>query len=157
MDDSGSPSVPISWGELLDKLTILEIKRERIVRRDALANVEKELALLAARAVEVMEVAGVEPLVGKLKRVNKALWEIEDAIREQEAEADFGAGFVALARSVYKTNDERAALKRRINALLDSDLTEEKSYADAPADAAAPSRLFAEPASPPKRSGAGAP
>lgn len=146
MDDCRSPAVPISWGELLDKLTILEIKRERIARPDALANVEKEHALLAAAATGVMPVKGVAPLVSKLKRVNATLWEVEDEIRALEAEARFGPSFVALARCVYKTNDERAALKRQINALLDSDLVEEKSYADAAAAELLTPVLIAEPA-----------
>lgn len=137
------PSVPVSWGELLDKLTILEIKRERIARVDALANVEKERLLLAARAAEVMDAPGLSALFAKLKRINVALWEIEDAIREHEAEAEFGASFIALARSVYQTNDERASIKRCINALLGSALTEEKSYAGA---AASDLTLVAEPA-----------
>ena len=142
MDARRNPAVPVSWGELLDKLTILEIKRERIARPDALANVEKERAILAAAAIEVLPVPGIAPLVGKLKRVNATLWEIEDEIRELEAQARFGPSFVALARSVYKTNDERAALKRQINELLNSDLVEEKSYADPAAHAV----LIAEPA-----------
>lgn len=131
MARSDCPSVPVSWGELLDKLTILEIKRERIVRPEALIHVEREHALLAAAAKQVMATDGIAPLVRQLKRINATLWEVEDALREQEAEARFGPSFVALARSVYKTNDERAAIKRRINELLGSDLVEEKSYAEA--------------------------
>jgi hypothetical protein len=126
-----SPTVPISWGELLDKLTILEIKRERIACADALANVEKEYGALRGAAARVLDVDGIAALVHQLKRVNIALWDVEDAIREQEARAAFGARFVQLARSVYKTNDERAALKRHINELLCSELVEEKSYVGA--------------------------
>jgi hypothetical protein len=144
MDDCRNPAVPMSWGELLDKLTILEIKRERITRPDALANVEKEHALLASAAIDVLQVEGIVPLLGKLKRVNATLWDVEDEIRELEAEARFGPSFVALARCVYKTNDERAALKRRINALLESDLVEEKSYAETAVTG--PAMLIAEPA-----------
>jgi hypothetical protein len=124
------PAVPVSWGELLDKLTILAIKRERITRPDALLHVEQEHALLSAAAAEVVEIEGLAPLMQRLTRINATLWEVEDALREQEAEAQFGPSFVALARSVYKTNDERAAIKRRINDLLGSPLVEEKSYAE---------------------------
>lgn len=146
MSDLDCPAVPVSWGELLDKLTILEIKRERISRPDALAHVEQEHALLAAAAVAAMKVDGLAEHLAKLKRINATLWEVEDALREQEAEAQFGPGFVALARSVYKTNDERAAIKRRINALLGSVLVEEKSYADTPPTSAITPVLVAEPA-----------
>jgi hypothetical protein len=146
MSDVDCPAVPVSWGELLDKLTILDIKRERIARAEALAHVERERALLAAAAAEVMQVDGLAGLIAKLRRVNATLWDVEDALREQEAEAQFGPGFVALARSVYKTNDERAAIKRHINALLGSALVEEKSYAEAaPAPVITPA-LVAEPA-----------
>jgi len=123
-----SPSVPVSWGELLDKITILEIKRERSGGPAKWANVDKECRLLRGIAGSAMEQEGVAPLLTKLKSVNEALWEIEEAIRAKEAEGDFGADFVRLARSVYKKNDERAALKRRLNLQLNSDLVEEKSY-----------------------------
>ena len=129
MEHLASPTVPVSWGELLDKLTILEIKRARIRRPEARANVEKEHRLLSATAAPALRAADLTPLLVALRRVNEALWEIEDAIREEEAEGRFGPEFIRLARSVYKRNDERAAIKRRINALLDSDLVEEKSYA----------------------------
>ncbi|ODP36451.1 DUF6165 family protein [Sphingomonas turrisvirgatae] len=132
MSDADCPSVPVSWGELLDKLTILAIKRERITRADALLHVEQEHALLSAAAAQVMDTAGLAPLMQRLTRINATLWEVEDALREQEADAQFGPSFVALARSVYKTNDERAAIKRAINDLLGSALVEEKSYAQAP-------------------------
>ena len=124
------PSVPVSWGELLDKVTILEIKRDRIARADARANVMHELDLLGRIAVPAMASDGVEGLVADLKQVNEQLWQIEDAIRLREAAQDFGADFVALARSVYRQNDRRAAIKRAINDQLGSDLVEEKSYAD---------------------------
>jgi Family of unknown function (DUF6165) len=140
------PSVPVSWGELLDKITILEIKRERIDRPEALANVEREHRVLAEAAARIMEINGIVPLLQRLKRVNETLWDVEDAIREQEADARFGTRFVALARSVYKTNDERAALKREINALLQSELIEEKSYAGSNAVRFAQPKLIAEPA-----------
>jgi hypothetical protein len=114
---------------LLDKITILEIKRLRISRPDARAHVEREHDLLGSIGAAVVRREDVAPLIHALRRVNEALWEIEDAIREKEAEAGFGAEFVHLARSVYRRNDERAAIKRRINAVLGSELVEEKSYA----------------------------
>ncbi|AOH86253.1 hypothetical protein AWL63_22105 [Sphingomonas panacis] len=129
MKHLANPAVPVSWGELLDKITILEIKRARIARPEARANVEKERSLLDAIGASALGRADVAALFAELRAVNEALWEIEDAIREKEAEARFGAEFIQLARSVYQRNDERAAIKRRINALLESDLVEEKSYA----------------------------
>lgn len=124
-----APSVPVSWGELLDKITILEIKRDRIARAEARENVLREYRLLRAIGAQVLNRSGIAALVEALKRVNETLWEIEDAIREQEAARDFGAEFVRLARAVYQRNDERAAIKREINRALESDLIEEKSYA----------------------------
>lgn len=122
-------SVQTSPGEFLDKLTILEIKSERMSDPAKLANVRRELDLLratwAASPLAGREVSG---LVAELKRVNEALWEIEDRIRLQEAARTFGDEFVDLARSVYRTNDRRAAIKRDINLALGSDLVEEKSY-----------------------------
>lgn len=125
------PSVPVSWGELLDKITILEIKRDRIAAADKRANVLRELGVLARVAAAVDGVGGLAALVFRLKAVNRDLWEIEDAIRVEEGRREFGPRFVALARAVYVTNDRRAAIKREINALLGSALVEEKSYAGA--------------------------
>ncbi|MBF0304876.1 MAG: hypothetical protein HQL41_04410 [Alphaproteobacteria bacterium] len=124
--------VPISWGELLDKITILEIKAERMADAARLANVRHELdCLRAARdAADAAFGPEIERLMADLKEVNEALWEIEDGIRDREAEKDFGARFIELARAVYHTNDRRAALKRTLNALLGSALVEEKSYKD---------------------------
>ncbi|MFC3214041.1 DUF6165 family protein [Novosphingobium panipatense] len=124
-----APSVPVSWGELLDKLSILEIKRSKLPPGSGLANVEREYALLKDAAAPVLENGRVATLLDRLRRVNQMLWEVEDAIRQQEADARFGPRFVALARSVYQTNDTRAAIKRQINLLLDLELVEEKSYA----------------------------
>jgi hypothetical protein len=121
------PRVPVSWGELVDKITILQIKSERIAARDARANVARELASLSRVAGDAID--GVTPLIAQLRAVNEELWEIEDKIREREAEGDFGQRFVQLARAVYKKNDLRAAIKRRINDALGSELVEEKSYA----------------------------
>lgn len=127
-----APRVPVSWGELLDKIVILEIKQERIRDEAARANVATELRLLRYASRGAAAEPALRPLLARLKQVNEALWEIEDAIREREAAGDFGPDFVRLARSVYRRNDERAAIKRAINRLLGSELVEEKSYAGAP-------------------------
>jgi hypothetical protein len=123
-------NVPISPGEFLDKLTILEIKIERIADPGKLENVRRERDLLAATwAASPLAASDVSALVAELKRVNEALWEIEDNIRIKESTAAFDAEFVELARSVYHTNDRRAEIKRALNLALASDLIEEKSYA----------------------------
>ncbi len=122
--------IPVSWGELLDKITILQIKSERMKDAAKLANVRGELELL--ERVRDRQAAGPEGLAGlvaELRAVNERLWEIEDAIRGCERRRDFGEEFVELARSVYFTNDRRADLKYRINRLLGSQVVEEKSYA----------------------------
>jgi hypothetical protein len=119
----------VSWGEVIDKITILEIKSDKLTAPDALANVRTELDLLAAVAREPL--AGNERLSDlkvRLQAVNQALWDIEDDIRDKEARQQFDEGFIALARSVYRRNDERAAIKRQINDLLGSGIVEEKSY-----------------------------
>ncbi len=124
-------SIPVSPGELLDKLTILEIKAERIREADKLANVRRELALLdAVWRDAALETEPVGRLRAELKQVNEALWQIEDDIREQERSGRFGERFIALARSVYVTNDRRAAIKKAINVELGSAIVEEKSYRD---------------------------
>jgi len=121
--------VPISVGELLDKLTILDIKAEAIGDPAKRANVLKERdALAAVRQREIAHSAEVEVLYAELKQVNKALWDVEDRLRERERDHAFDAGFVELARSVYRHNDRRAVLKRRINQLTGSELIEGKSY-----------------------------
>ncbi len=121
--------VPVSWGELLDKIAILEIKRSRLRAPGAVANAERELTALGpALAVLDPVPAGLAELRAALTAVNQRLWTIEDRIREMEAAGDFGAGFVALARSVYRENDERGRIKRAINTLLGSRLVEEKQY-----------------------------
>jgi hypothetical protein len=121
------PDAPISWGELIDKLTILELKAARLSDPAALANVRRELAALAPLEAAATD-ARLPALRAALMEVNAALWDIEDRIREKEAAADFAAEFVELARSVYRQNDRRAALKREISLALGSDLIEEKSY-----------------------------
>ncbi|MFG1464317.1 DUF6165 family protein [Xanthobacter sp. DSM 24535] len=120
---------PISAGELIDKITILEIKAARIADPAKLANVTHELtALSRLRAAHGLS-EGFEALTADIKSVNEALWEIEDALRELEVEQRFDAQFVELARAVYVTNDRRAAIKREINARSGSLIVEEKSYA----------------------------
>lgn len=123
--------VPVSFGELFDKVTILEIKRDKMDDAAKLVNVRKELTLLEElREPRVEKSQALEELVARLKEVNTDLWEIEDAIRDCERRQEFGDDFVSLARSVYKKNDERSRLKREINELLDSEIVEEKSYRD---------------------------
>ena len=122
-------SVQTSPGEFLDKLTILEIKSERMSDAAKLVNVRRELELLRATwAASPLAGRDVSALVADLKRVNEALWDIEDSIRLKEAAQAFDADFVELARAVYRTNDRRAELKRELNVSLGSDLLEEKSY-----------------------------
>ena len=123
-----TPTVPISWGELIDKITILEIKAEKLSSESARANVQRELAQLTTIASAIDKKPGLADLQRELKRVNEALWRIEDDIREKEAQKSFDDGFIALARSVYRSNDERGRLKREINRMLGSEITEEKQY-----------------------------
>lgn len=122
-------SAEISVGELIDKVTILEIKRDKIRDEAKLANIAREYsALIETLEREVAINEAVEGLRRELKAVNAELWRIEDDIRAQERAQTFGADFVTLARSVYQMNDRRSDLKRRINILTESDLVEEKSY-----------------------------
>ena len=126
---------PISAGELVDKITILRVKAQRIGDPAKEANVRKELALLEATAREHLpDDAEIARLTEDLMAVNAALWDIEDGKRDCERRGDFGPAFVALARSVYIENDRRAAVKRRINDAAGSDIVEEKSYAPYSAD-----------------------
>ncbi len=124
-----SVGIQISPGELIDKITILAIKCERMTDQGKLANVRAERALLEASLAEAGSAsAELDGLGADLKHVNERLWEIEDQIRRCEAAGDFGPDFVELARGVYINNDRRAELKRAINQLLGSDIQEEKSY-----------------------------
>jgi hypothetical protein len=120
--------VPISPGELLDKITILRIKAERMRDAAKLANVRLELELLEQTWREACGAADVASEERALQAVNERLWDIEDRIRAKEAARAFDAQFIELARSVYIENDERAAVKKRINLALGSRLLEEKSY-----------------------------
>jgi uncharacterized protein (DUF2164 family) len=124
-------NVPISWGDLVDKITILEIKMDRIHDEKKLDNIDKEL-----QALKIVFDQGckcpekIKQVKAKLRGVNEQLWDIEDDIRKCEREKDFSQRFIDLARSVYMSNDRRAALKREINIILKSELLEEKSYED---------------------------
>ena len=123
--------IEISAGELLDKIAILQIKAERMSDPRKLSNVRTELDTLTdTRNTAIPTTSELEEPTRQLKSVNEALWEIEDRIRLCERDGDFGPKFVELARSVYRRNDERAAIKRQINELLGSRLTEEKEYSD---------------------------
>jgi hypothetical protein len=120
--------VPISVGELIDKIVILEIKSERIKNATQLANIANELGALRAVRLGDVDRARLDALSAELKRVNAKLWEVEDSIRECDARGDFGDDFIELARAVYRFNDERARLKKAINVESGSRLVEEKSY-----------------------------
>jgi hypothetical protein len=123
--------IEVSCGELLDKLTILEIKSERMKDPAKLANVAREKALLETVWETLPGVAGNESLAAlrqALKQTNEKLWVIEDDIRDKERAEVFDGAFISLARSVYRTNDHRAALKKQVDQVLGSRLTEEKSY-----------------------------
>jgi hypothetical protein len=122
--------VPVAVGELIDKITILEIKSERIGDDAKLRNIRAELNMLAqVRDEHVAPGKEIKRLTHELKHVNEGLWEIEDEIRDCERRRDFGQKFIELARSVYQTNDLRSQLKRKINEASGSRIVEEKSYA----------------------------
>jgi hypothetical protein len=129
MQKFDTPLVPISWGELIDKITILEIKQRNIKNENSLANINKELLFLTEI---VNRQSGLTALITDLKyqllSVNRSLWNVEDEIREKEFRKEFDNIFISLARQVYVLNDDRAKLKKAINLLLLSELVEEKSY-----------------------------
>ena len=124
-----TPLSPISWGELIDKITIHEIKQINIKSSTALTNINKEHDYLNEI---VQNTLGVTELIAALKQqlldVNKRLWQVEDDIRDKELKQEFDIGFIELARSIYRLNDERAKLKKLINQALYSEFVEEKSY-----------------------------
>ena len=122
-----SITIPISVGELIDKITIIKVKAARITRPDQQLNIAHELALLQA-ALAAATLPAFDDLTTQLQAINGQLWDIENDIRACEAASDFGPRFVALARSVYVINDRRGALKREINDRAGSELVEEKSY-----------------------------
>ena len=126
-----NPQIPISWGELLDKITILQIKLENLSSQEALNNVALELEQLQSIfSQSCPETIQPKELELELKKINQQLWDMEDKIRDKEKHKSFDDEFIQLARSVYITNDERSRIKRRINETFGSDLIEEKSYAD---------------------------
>ena len=121
--------VPVSVGEVLDKITILQIKLAHISDAAKRANIKNELdALLPLVAGDAFTTDQMQTLMAELKSVNEALWDIEDDIREKEAAKSFDAEFIRLARAVYITNDKRAEIKKQINLATGSALVEEKSY-----------------------------
>ena len=126
-----SPQAPISWGELFDTITILQIKLDNLTLKNALENVEQELkklqSIFTQYCPKTMETTQLE---GELRQINQQLWDIEDQIRGKERNNSFDDEFIQLARSVYITNDERSRIKRKINDMFGSELVEEKSYAE---------------------------
>ena len=126
-----SINIELSVGELLDKITILQIKAERISEQAKLENINKELQILTAIwDASVYSQSELKEDLQALKKVNEALWDIEDKIRDKERDQSFDKEFIDLARSVYFTNDERAEIKKVINTKTGSELVEEKSYSD---------------------------
>jgi len=131
MNDMKQIHVPVSPGEVLDKITILEIKSERMKDPQKVANVKIELALLQKTwSDSVKEDRVIHGLHAQLKEINEALWEIEDDIRDKERAKEFDDRFIDLARSVYITNDRRSQVKKDLNLYLGSAIIEEKSYQD---------------------------
>lgn len=126
-----SIKIELSIGELLDKITILQIKAERITDSDKLENINKELQVLQSLwLASTYSKNSLDENIEALKKVNEELWVIEDKIRDKEGEQKFDDEFIELARSVYITNDKRAEIKKIINSKTGSELTEEKSYSD---------------------------
>ena len=126
-----TPLIPISWGELFDKITILQIKLENLKDKNALKNVKIEYDELFKIYENNFRVdANAKRLLADLKTINKTLWNIEDDIRDKERHKTFDEEFIELARSVYITNDERSRIKRNINNTFGSQFIEEKSYSD---------------------------
>jgi hypothetical protein len=138
--------LPMSFGETADRISILQIKRERIRDPRKLANIEAELAQAMQLLLEhVPQTTEFKRLFAQLKGLNGCLWQIEEELREHERKGEFGPEFVALARSVYRNNDERFRVKREIDQFLGSPVREEKSYSDvecsqAPAQSPAPAQ-----------------
>jgi len=122
-------NTPVSYGEILDKITILEIKAQKITDTEKQKNVKHELNLLLDTwNQKVKPTDELTDLKQQLKTVNQSLWDIEDNIRIKESKKEFGDEFIQIARSVYYENDKRAALKKQVNLVLGSELIEEKSY-----------------------------
>ena len=126
-----TPNIPISWGELFDKRTILQIKLKNIKTKSALKNIQTEYDQLSTIFNKnFSKNINAKNLISDLKKVNEKLWNIEDLIRDKERNKTFDKDFIKLARSVYFTNDDRSRIKRTINETFGSELIEEKSYAD---------------------------
>ncbi len=126
-----TPLIPISWGELFDKITILQIKLENLQEKNALKNVKLEHDQLFSIFNQFfLENTIANELINDLKLINQKLWNIEDLIRDKERNKIFDEKFIELARKVYFTNDERSRIKRSINETFGSEIVEEKSYAD---------------------------
>jgi hypothetical protein len=131
MSSSAPILVAVSAGELVDRLTILAIKSERITDRQKLTHIVAELASVRSTATRRLPSSeALDELTQRLQAVNLSLWRIEDELRVCERDQDFGPQFIELARSVYRLNDQRGALKRQINELVGSAIVEEKQYAD---------------------------
>ncbi len=131
MSDNQIIRVPVAPGELIDKITILQIKSERISDTSKLKNILRELnALTDEQRLHMIETEDSKSLTTKLKSVNERIWDLEDTIRECERQQDFGNLFLQTAKLIYRTNDERAAIKRQISILFGSQIVEEKSYAE---------------------------
>ena len=126
-----TPLIPISWGELFDKITILQIKLENLQEKNALKNVKLEHDQLFSIFNQFfLENTIANELINDLKLINQKLWNIEDLIRDKEKNKIFDEKFIELARKVYFTNDDRSRIKRSINETFGSEIVEEKSYAD---------------------------
>ena len=124
-----SVEIAVSYGELFDKISILEIKQSRVVNADQRINIENELNVLnRVRATIVPSNFKIDDLIRGLTDVNERLWDVEDKLRDCERRQDFSATFIELSRSVYRLNDRRAELKRELNSRLGSELVEEKIY-----------------------------
>jgi hypothetical protein len=126
-----NPLVPISWGELFDKITILQIKLDNLTSKNALKNVEWEFKKLQSILIKYFPNSiEAKQLEEELKKINQQLWDIEDNIRDKERNRSFDDEFIQLARSVYIINDERSRIKRKINDIFGSEFVEEKSYSE---------------------------
>lgn len=123
-------NIPVSYGELVDKLTILTIKLEHIPDLSKLENIATEYKLLKEKYDSIQNITEIIDLYSQLEVINRKIWKIEDDIRDCERRKDFSETFIQLARSVYLNNDERARIKRKINDALSSSIVEEKSYAE---------------------------
>ena len=126
-----TPLIPISWGELFDKITILQIKLDKLTSKNALNNVGREFKQLQSILIKYFPNSiEAKQLEEELKQINQQLWDIEDNIRDKERNRSFDDEFIQLARSVYIINDERSRIKRKINDIFGSEFVEEKSYSE---------------------------